>query len=491
MPTHRRTLYEGVVFIAIFHCSIKVFSRGKGHSAVEKAAYRAGEKLLSDYNGRQYDYTKKGGVIYSEILLPEHVSKEYADRTTLWNAVEKAESSKNSQLAREIEVSLPAELSIEQNIALAKDYVHKYFVSVGMCADVCIHDKGDGNPHAHIMLTMRPIEANGHWGAKSKKVYILDENGDKFKLPSGEYKSKKVNSVDWNERTKAEEWRYAWADTVNLYLSNQGLNNKIDHRSYERQGIDKVPSIHMGVAASQMEKKGIATERGTINQNIADMNKEIRQVKARIKKQKTWLYSLPLTEALSLIDMMKGAAGGKRLKSNWETIKGIKLSGKILVFLKNNNISTIEELADKVTKMHEDIYEVSKQIKSVERRLDTVSQHLNQYEIYKEHKGLYQKYKELDPKKKEAFYDKYNEKLSFFEEAKSYFNSVMNGRKTLPLAEWQKEQKSLLNEKISLGEKFYNFKEDLKSVEALRRGTENLMRENVVDREKVNKIEIR
>lgn len=476
--------------MAIFHCSIKVFSRGKGHSAVEKASYRAGEKLLSDYNGRQYDYTRKGGVVYTKILLPDHAPREYSDRSTLWNAVEKIETAKNSQLAREIEVSLPVELSMEQNTALVLEYVQNNFVSVGMCADVCIHDKNDGNPHAHIMLTMRTINLDGKWGAKSKKEYVLDENGQKIRLPSGEYKSKKICIVDWNEQTKAEEWRSAWAETVNSHLCNYGISKTIDHRSYERQGVDIVPSIHMGVAALQMELKGIVTERGIINKNIADINKEIRQLKARINKQKNWLYSMPLTELPSLIDMMNGVSSGKQLKSNWEIIKKVKSSAKILVFLKNNDITTIEELADKITNMHQGIYDLSKQIKSVERRLETLSQHLSQHEIYKEHRELYQKYKSLEPKNKQAFYNKHSEKLSQFENAKEYFDSVMNGRKTLPIKEWQKEHKDLLEEKILLSEKFYKYKDDLKNVEALRRGAESLMNENILEKGKHRRTEL-
>ena len=158
---------------------------------------------------------------------------EYFDRAVLWNAVEKIEKAKNSQLAREIELALPVELTEQQNIMLTREYIKTNFVEKGMCADLCIHDTGKGNPHAHIMLTMRPIEQDGIWGAKSKKEYILDEHGERIKMKSGEYKSRKVNAVDWNEQTKTEEWRKCWANTVNKYLSQQSLNELIDHRSYD------------------------------------------------------------------------------------------------------------------------------------------------------------------------------------------------------------------------------------------------------------------
>jgi ATP-dependent exoDNAse (exonuclease V) alpha subunit len=149
----------------------------------------------------KYDYTRKRGVIHKEILLPDNAPAEYADRTTLWNAVEQAKTPNNAQLAREIELSLPVELTREQNIALAREFVKRQFVDVGMCADICIHDTKKGNPHAHVMLTMRPIEPDGTWGAKSRKEYILDRNGNRIKLKSGALKTRKICTVDWNEQT--------------------------------------------------------------------------------------------------------------------------------------------------------------------------------------------------------------------------------------------------------------------------------------------------
>jgi len=183
--------------------------RGKGKSAVAAAAYRAGEKIKNEYDGVTHDYTRKGGIFHTEILLPEHAPPEYADRAVLWNAVERVEKAKNSQLARELEIALPRELTKEENITLVREYINQHFVAAGMCADIAIHQTDGDNPHAHIMLTMRPIEQDGSWGAKSKKEYILDEGGERTRLKSGEYKSRKISSVDWNEQSKAEDWRSA------------------------------------------------------------------------------------------------------------------------------------------------------------------------------------------------------------------------------------------------------------------------------------------
>ena len=150
-----------------------------------------------------------------------------------------------------------------------------------MCADFNIHDTGSGNPHAHILLTMRPMDERGKWLPKSKKEYVLDENGERIRLPSGNFKTRKVDLVDWNSQENAEVWRKVWADLANEFLERNNRPERIDHRSYERQGIDQIPTVHIGVAASQMEKKGIATERGELNRSIKAANRLLRDIKAQ------------------------------------------------------------------------------------------------------------------------------------------------------------------------------------------------------------------
>ncbi len=201
--------------------------------------------------------------------MPRYAPQEYTDRAVLWNAVEKVEKAKNSQLAREIELALPAELTLVQNRFLVRNYCQHNFVDKGMCADICIHDKGDGNPHAHVMLTMRPFNEDNTWGARQKKEYILDRGGNKiYDKKRRQYKCKSVPSTDWNGHTKAEEWRAAWTEAVNTELERRGFGERIDHRSYERQGKEEIPTVHLGVATTQMERKGIATNRGGINREV-------------------------------------------------------------------------------------------------------------------------------------------------------------------------------------------------------------------------------
>ena len=274
--------------IAIFHCPIQIIKRSVGRSAVAAAAYRSGEKLTNEWDGLTHDYTHKPGVVHTEIMLPAHAPPEFTDRSTLWNSVEEIEKASDAQLAREIEVALPVELSRSEQLALVRSYVRDNFVAAGMCADFALHDKGDGNPHAHIMLTIRPLREDGKWGAKCRKVYDLDSRGNRIPNGKGGWKNHREDTTDWNNRENAEKWRAAWAAYANRALEAAGRPERIDHRSYKRQGIEKIPSIHMGVAASQMERRGIRTEKGDINRQIDADNKLLKEIKARITRIYNW-----------------------------------------------------------------------------------------------------------------------------------------------------------------------------------------------------------
>ena len=225
--------------MAIYHCTAKIITRSTGRSAVAAAAYRAGEKITNEHDGRTHDYSRRHEIAYTEIMLPAHAPEAYRDRSTLWNAVEKSEKRKDSQLAREIEIALPNELSRKEQIKLVQRYVKENFVDKGMCADIAIHTgqhrqkpsdtpKTDhdkelkpDNPHAHIMLTLRPIDQDGKWAAKSKDEYVLNKNGDRIKLKSGRWKSRKVDTTNWNQRETLLMWRENWAKAVNLELEKK------------------------------------------------------------------------------------------------------------------------------------------------------------------------------------------------------------------------------------------------------------------------------
>ena len=203
--------------IALFHFHVTQIKRSTGQSAVAAAAYRSGEKLHSEYYGEDSDYTRKGGVICSEILLPAHAPPEYADREILWNAVEKVERGKKAQLAYSFDIALQNEFSMEENINLARQFLLEQFVRRGMIVDFAVHspDKEDGgisNPHFHVMCPIRPIEPNGKWGNKQRREYVLDEDGNRIPDGTGDYVFNAVPTTDWGSPETLEHWRQTWAE---------------------------------------------------------------------------------------------------------------------------------------------------------------------------------------------------------------------------------------------------------------------------------------
>lgn len=285
--------------MAIYHCSISIVKRSEGRSAVAASAYRSGEKLVDQETGITHNYTRKKGIVKTGIMLCSNAPSEYMDREVLWNAVHSIEKAKNAQLAREIEVALPRELTLSQQIDIVKTYIKHQFVDQGMCADWAIHDKGDGNPHCHILLTMRPFKENGHWGVKERKDYALDHKGQRIPLLDPKTGKQKIDSRhckqwkrvtvqanDWNRKDKAEQWRAAWADICNQYLVPEA---QIDHRSYRRQGLDQEPTIHEGYVARKIQdayesgKRAIPSQRVLENQEIQERNRVLQRVQTALK----------------------------------------------------------------------------------------------------------------------------------------------------------------------------------------------------------------
>ena len=437
--------------IAIYHCSIKIVSRGKGKSAVAAAAYRSGEKLTNEWDGLTHDYTKKGGVVHSEILLPAHAPPAFSDRSTLWNSVELSEKSNNAQLAREVEIALPVELSREEQTRLVREYCSSQFVSKGMIADFNLHDTGGGNPHAHILLTMRPLDEKGAWLPKSKKEYVLDENGEKIRLPSGRYKTRKVDLVDWNNRENAEVWRRAWADLANEYLAQNNRPERIDHRSYERQGIDQIPTVHVGVSATQMEKKGIVTERGELNRNIKAANRILREIRRLVRGLKDWIAELKERKAALLEALAEARAQASEPtipqllarymeqrgeeRADW-TSKG-KLKGAVsdfnkvqaaMDFLRKKEISTVETLDRQLDRISETAVAIRDSMREAERRIkdiDTLLSHIGNYEKYK---PVYKEYAAIGWKKqKEKFAEAHRGELDAYRAAARYVKTHLPG----------------------------------------------------------------
>ena len=280
--------------IALYHFHVTQIKRSAGQSAIASAAYRSGEKLRSEYYGEDSDYTRKGGVICSEILLPSHAPPEYADRETLWNAVEKVEKSTKAQLAYSFDIALQNEFSIEENIDLARQFLLDNFVSRGMVVDFAIHspDKEGGgiqNPHFHVMCPIRPIEPDGRWGNKQRREYVLDEDGNRIRDEAGNYVFNAVPTTNWGSPKTLEVWRQTWAELCNAKFAEKGLDCRIYHRSYERLGVEQMPTQHEGPTVRAMEAKGIRTDKGDLNHWIRKTNAMLREAKQKIAALIDWL----------------------------------------------------------------------------------------------------------------------------------------------------------------------------------------------------------
>ena len=288
------------------HFKITIAKRSQGQSAVAGAAYQSGERLFSEYDQKTKFYNKKKELVHAEIMLPSHAPPGYADRATLWNAVEAVENQWNSQLARRIVLAFPVEVPKEQYLSMIKEFCQEQFVSKGMIADFAIHDKGDGNPHAHILLTLRAMDEHGRWLPKARKVYDLDENGERIQLPSGNWKCHKENTVDWNDQKYAEVWRHSWETITNRYLEAAGRPERVDLRSFERQGIQQIPTVHLGPAAHQMEKRGIETFLGNLNRDIQAANSLMQSIRSTIRGLQRWIADLNEKKQL-LLDALEKA----------------------------------------------------------------------------------------------------------------------------------------------------------------------------------------
>ena len=315
--------------MAIYHFEAKVITRGTGRSVVAAAAYASCSQIYNDYDGINHDYTRKQGCVYSEIFLPTNVPTEWQDRAELWNAVEAAEKSKDSQLARELIVALPIELQIDEWKSILKTFITENCVDKGMCADVSIHDTDGHNPHAHILLTMRPLDDKGKWQAKTQKEYLCKRGDDEQGFTADEFKSAQADGwekqyqyfvgkkkiymtpseakaqslerasknpkstrygrqnpicAEWNSEEQITVWRKAWEDVTNVELKRKNALEHIDCRSFKDRGIDEQPTIHKGVTARIIEQRGGVSERCEMNRQIRKDNALLRELKALVNK---------------------------------------------------------------------------------------------------------------------------------------------------------------------------------------------------------------
>ena len=411
------------------HTRIKIIRRNAGRSAVAAAAYRSGTQLVNSWDGVTHDYTRKGYVVHSEIMLPENAPDEYMDRSTLWNSVEWAETDRNAQLAREIDIGLPNELTHDQHIGLVRKYVQENFVSKGMCADFSIHDKKTGNPHVHILLTMRPLNEDGTWGQKSRLVYDLDENGNRIHgNQKGRWKTHKETFCDWDDRGNGKKWRVAAADAINEAMKAAGYEDMlVDPRTYAEQGINRIPTIHEGPTVRAMERKGIRTTVGDQNREIREWNKQADQIEARLAKMTAWARYEAKREQVIQENGLTAVDHGFQSRlflsvlndsnSKKKSVTRLKDATGMMSIMDEYDIHDAASFLEASKKINTKFYRLRHDLIETEQIMGFAEELLKAVEQRKKYKGLYAQYVKTPDKKKEAFYEANRAELTLYEAA--------------------------------------------------------------------------
>ena len=461
------------------HFSISITSRGKNQSAMAGASYYLGQKLYSEYDHEwKYPHSDPKRVRYTEVLLPPNAPPEYADRQTLWNAVDAAEKSNKAQTARRFTIALPKELTFEQNLTLIRDYCAKQFVDKGMICDLYYHDSGNGNPHVHLMLTMRAMDENGRWLPKTKTAYVLDENGQRIRGDNGKWLRERMDTVDWNDQKYAEIWRHEWELAQNNALEAAGRTERVDMRSYERQGItDLEPQIHLGPEAAALERKGVPTTRGEHNREIKHVNTLIRGLQKTIAALGEWLQGIKETlsrhETISNPDdynlgevLLSYLELRKADREFWEhraqtkaSLKDLQAILNAISFLKERELDTVHALGEYLSRTNERMNELRKEVRGKEQRIRDIGALLNADKTVHDLQPVYSEYSNIHWKSvKERFATAHADELEQYKKAQRLLHKFGLSQ---PI-----DRKSLRAEKAQLEQEIEALRPDVDAVQA-------------------------
>ena len=389
------------------------------------AAYQSGEKLFSEYDGQWKSGDHQERIVFKDILFPPNAPRAYANRQTLWNAVDASESKDNAQTARRFIITLPKELSIEDIIRLIRDYCQKQFVDRGMIADIAVHfdDKEPPNPHAHILCTMRSMNEQGQWNDKTKTAYALDENGNRIMGKNGKWKRIRIDTVDWNDRKYCEIWRHEWETQQNAALEKAGRAERVDMRSFKRQGLETAPQVHLGPAAFALEKKGIRTGLGEHNKAVKIINGLFAAIKRSLKTFADWLREIkevisdheklenpgdfPLYEVLfAYYDLRKKERWHWNIYAqNKAGAKDLQTLSRTIIFLKEHNINTINDLAVLMTKTSDRIGELNAAKRTKEQRIRDIDAIMEADKTIRELGPILEKYNSIRYKRPKEKYE--------------------------------------------------------------------------------------
>ena len=451
--------------MALYHFSVKQVSRGKGQTVVNSAAYISGQKLYNDYYGQTHDYTKKSGVVFTEILTPEYVPERLTDRETLWNEVEKIEKGKRAQLAYSFDIALQNELTLDENIELAREFCQEQFVARGMIVDLAVHegkskneDEPD-NPHFHVLAPIRPITEES-WGNKQKREYVLDEDGNRIKDAKGNDVFNAVSTTGWNDPELLKEWRRAWTEKVNEKFRECHMAARIDHRSYKEQGIDLIPTIHEGYEVRAMEKKGIKTVIGELNRAIRQFNQMYISLKESIQWMKTAYEEMKAeldrrqnpTLLESLQDYYDKKVQGRpplpnfyaEMKRRGKNLSNLQEFAKSINYLQTHKIETMEDQQERIDELNGVVSVSKKEISEKREQLKKLENLQKMAEVIKTNQPLIDEYNHFFfPKKREKYYQQHKKEINYYRKCERELKQHLDKDEKVPTARWKREKEEI------------------------------------------------
>lgn len=411
-------------------------------------------------------------MIASEIMLPPHAPEIYLDRATLWNAVESCEKHPKAQLAYSFDIAMQNELTLEENMELARKFVQEQFVAKGMIADLAFHspEKEDGgipNPHFHVMTTMRPLNPDGTWGQKQRREYLLDEDGNRIRDKNGDYMFNAVHATDWHEPETLEHWREQWAAAVNTKFEEKGLDVRIDHRSYVRQGLDLIPTVHEGANVRQMEAKGIRTEKGELNRWIKATNRLMQDVRKKIKALFVWMAEvkeeLSKPQTPSLADLLIAYYNQRNAGawSNKARTGNLKQFVETVNYLTENKLLTLEDLQERLSSVSEEFEALSGSMKKKSARIKELQELIREGENYQRLKPVHTELNNIKFKKqREKFETSHDAELRLFYAARRILKEKLDG-KPIALKAWKQEYAQLKTEYAELSPQHKPLREEV------------------------------
>ncbi len=461
--------------MADYHFHVTQIKRSAGQSAVAAAAYRAGEKLYSSYYGEISDFTYKGGIVETGILLPEYIPEKYSDREYLWNEVEKIEKGKKAQLAYSFDFALQNEFTAEENIEIVKRFLNEYFVSRGMICDFAIHNpEKDGiqNPHCHVLVPMRPMDKNGQWMNKQERRYHIDEAGNRIRDSSGNYIFDNVKTTDWGDTSTLEFWREKWAEVNNEMFEKKNISARIDNRSYEKQGLNLIPTIHEGVAVREMEKRGIHTNKGELNRFIRSTNVIIKELSKIIADLVKWIFEeLNRKPDYTLYDLLckyldKRNAGAYSDKAK---VANLQKFVDATEFMRRNDIITVADFNTKFQKQKELYDEKTAAVKEYGDRLKNLKQVMKDFNDFLKVKPIYEEYEKKKFKTtKDKYYAEHQKEINQYQKLKRKLDEYTTENGTIKKSALQSEIDSLTKDIEALNNELIPIKENIKMLDNIR-----------------------